>query len=110
MIEQDDLNAEMTELGLGRYNAQVESARKYEQNARSKAGQRLMRELLPKFYERVEEMIARTEGRPTRWLNDLKNYSAKDQATMFRQAGGKDKFINMAMQQQAKYPRGLNFQ
>ena len=80
MIEQDDLNAEMTELGLGRYNAQVESARKYEQNARSKAGQRLMRELLPKFYERVEEMIARTEGRPTRWLNDLKNYSAKKTA------------------------------
>ena len=80
MIEQDDLNAEMTELGLGRYNAQVESARKYEQNSRSKAGQRLMRELLPKFYERVEEMIARTEGRPTRWLNDLKNYSAKKTA------------------------------
>ena len=29
---------------------------------------------------------------------------------MFRQAGGKDKFINMAMQQQAKYPRGLDYQ
>tara|TARA_R100000084_G_C4619999_1_gene132636 strand:- start:158 stop:988 length:831 start_codon:yes stop_codon:yes gene_type:complete len=42
--------------------------------------------------------------------DSFKNYSAKDQATMFRQAGGKDKFINMAMQQQAKYPRGLNFQ
>ena len=42
--------------------------------------------------------------------DSFKNYSEKDQATMFRQAGGKDKFINMAMQQQAKYPRGLNFQ
>ena len=42
--------------------------------------------------------------------NSFQNFSQKDQATMFRQAGGKDKFINMAMQQQAKYPRGLNFQ
>lgn len=77
MSEQDELNAEMTELGLGRYNAQVESAQKYEQNARSKAGQRLMRELLPKFYAAVVDMLKPSAGRPTRWLTDLKEYSPK---------------------------------
>ena len=42
--------------------------------------------------------------------DSFKNYSAKDQATMFNQAGGRDKFIDMAIRQQQKYPRGLNYQ
>ena len=42
--------------------------------------------------------------------NSFKNYSQKDQAVMFNQAGGKDKFIQQAIQQQQKYPRGLDYQ
>jgi len=42
--------------------------------------------------------------------DSFQNYSQKDQATMFNQAGGKDKFIQQAIQQQQKYPRALNYQ
>ena len=42
--------------------------------------------------------------------DSFQNYSQKDQATMFNQAGGKDKFIDMAIATQAKYPRGLDYQ
>jgi len=77
MLEQPDLNKEMTEIGIGRFNAQNESAKKYEQNARSKSGQRLMRELMPKFNERIAEMLRPKKGRPTRWLEDLKKYDSK---------------------------------
>lgn len=80
MLEQEDLNQEMTEIGLGRYNAQIESARKYNQNARTKSGQKLLRELLPEFYERIKEMLRPKAGRPTRWLNDLKEYDPKKTA------------------------------
>lgn len=80
MLEQEDLNQEMSEIGQGRYNAQLESARKYDQNARTKSGQKLMRELLPEFYERIRELIIPKAGRPTRWLNDLREYDAKKTA------------------------------
>jgi len=42
--------------------------------------------------------------------DSFQNYSQKDQAMMFNQAGGKDKFIQQAIQQQEKYPRGLDYQ
>lgn len=42
--------------------------------------------------------------------DSFQNYSQKDQATMFNQAGGKDKFIDMAIATQAKYPRSLDYQ
>ena len=42
--------------------------------------------------------------------NSFQNYSQKDQAVMFNQAGGKDKFIQQAIATQAKYPRGLDYQ
>ena len=42
--------------------------------------------------------------------DSFQNYSQKDQAVMFNQAGGKDKFIQQAIQQQQKYPRALNYQ
>ena len=77
MLEQSDLNNEMTEIGIGRFNAQNESARKYDQSSRSSAGQRLMRKLLPEFNRRVEELLKPKQGRPTRWLVDLKQYDAK---------------------------------
>jgi len=38
------------------------------------------------------------------------NYSQADQGIMFNQAGGKDKFIEMAGNLQQKYPRGLDYQ
>jgi len=42
--------------------------------------------------------------------DSFQNYSQKDQAVMFNQAGGKDKFIQQAIEQQKKYPRALNYQ
>ena len=42
--------------------------------------------------------------------DSFQNYSQKDQATMFNQFGGKDKFLQQAMATQAKYPRALNYQ
>lgn len=42
--------------------------------------------------------------------DSFKNYSQKDQAMMFNQAGGKDKFIEQAIATQAKYPRSLDYQ
>tara|TARA_R110002012_G_scaffold179147_1_gene344673 strand:+ start:428 stop:1363 length:936 start_codon:yes stop_codon:yes gene_type:complete len=42
--------------------------------------------------------------------NSFQNYSQKDQNIMFNQAGGKDKFIEMAGNLQQKYPRGLDYQ
>ena len=77
MLEQSDLNNEMTEIGIGRFSAQNESARKYDQNSRSSAGQRLMRKLLPEFNRRVMELLKPKKGRPTRWLVDLKEYDSK---------------------------------
>ena len=48
-MDQRELNKEMSEIGVGRFNAQWESARDYDDISRSKAGQRIMRELLPEF-------------------------------------------------------------
>jgi len=42
--------------------------------------------------------------------DSFKNYSDKDQATMFNMAGGRDNFIQQAITQQEKYPRSLDFQ
>ena len=42
--------------------------------------------------------------------DSFQNYSQKDQALMFNQAGGKDKFIDQAIATQEKYPRGLDYQ
>ena len=42
--------------------------------------------------------------------DSFQNYSQQDQATMFRQAGGRDKFLQKAMAMQDKYPRSLDYQ
>ena len=57
MLDQDDLNKEMVEIGIGRFNAQWESAKEHDKLSRSKAGQRLIRELLPKYTVQVENLI-----------------------------------------------------
>ena len=58
----------MLELGLGRYNAPVESARKHSQMGRTKAGQRLLRELLPEFTRAIKEI---TVGKRQRRIDGL---------------------------------------
>jgi len=77
MLDQDDLNKEMVEIGIGRFNAQWESAKEHDKLSRSKAGQRLIRELLPKYTVQVENLIKKSAGRPTRWKQDLENFSPK---------------------------------
>ena len=47
MLDQTDLDREMAEIGVGRYNAQWESAKDGDDLSRSRVGQRLLRELLP---------------------------------------------------------------
>ena len=80
MLDQDALNQEMLELGLGRYNAQVESARKHSQMGRTKAGQRLLRELLPEFARAIKEITVGKKTKKNRWTVDLINYDANKTA------------------------------
>ena len=77
MVEQNELNREMSEIGVGRFNAQWESARKHEEITRSKVGQRIMRELLPEYVKRIKQLLRKKPGRPTRWANDLRTYDCK---------------------------------
>ena len=42
--------------------------------------------------------------------NSFQNFSKQDQQVMFGASGGKDKFIQNAIDMQKKYPRGLNYQ
>ena len=79
-MDQRELNKEMSEIGVGRFNAQWESARDYDDISRSKAGQRIMRQLLPAFHKRVRQLFKKGPGRPTRWQEDLRNYDAKKAA------------------------------
>jgi len=79
-MDQRELNKEMSEIGVGRFNAQWESARDYDDISRSKAGQRIMRQLLPEFHKRVRQLFKKGPGRPTRWQEDLRNYDAKKAA------------------------------
>ena len=51
-----------------------------------------------------------SQGTYTPGGDSFQNYSKKDQAMMFNQAGGKDKFIRQAIETQAKYPRSLDYQ
>jgi len=79
-MDQSELNKEMSEIGVGRFNAQWESAREHDEISRSKAGQRIMRELLPEFHKRVRQLLKKGPGRPTRWQEDLRKYDAKKAA------------------------------
>jgi len=77
-MDQSELNREMSEIGIGRYNSQWESARDHDEISRSKAGQKIMRELLPEFHKRVKQLLKKERGgRPTRWKADLMNYDLK---------------------------------
>ena len=77
MVEQNELNSEMSSIGVGRFNAQWESARDHEEITRSKVGQKLMRELLPEFHKRIKQLLKKKAGRPTRWEKDLRPYDSK---------------------------------
>ena len=56
-MDQSELNREMSQIGIGRYNSQWESARDHDEISRSKAGQKIMRELLPEFHKRVKQLL-----------------------------------------------------
>ena len=75
MLNQEDLNKEMADIGVGRFNAQWESANKYKDLSRSKAGQKLIRDLLEEYSLRIEDAIKVKGGRPVRWKEDIRNYN-----------------------------------
>ena len=76
-MDQSELNKEMTQIGVGRFNSQWESARDNDDLSRSKAGQKILRELLPEFHKRVKQLLKKKQGRPTRWQEDLRKYDSK---------------------------------
>ena len=75
MLNQEDLNKEMSEIGVGRFNSQWESANKYKEISRSKAGQKLIRDLLGEYSKRIKDVVKSQPGRRTRWKEDLRNYN-----------------------------------
>jgi len=75
MLDQDSLNEEMTSLGISRFNALVESAREQEQTGRTKAGQRLIRNLLPPFAKEIEGITYKNRTKNNGWIDALKTYS-----------------------------------
>ena len=55
MLEQSELNEDMTKLGVGRYRNKIESAKAREAELQTQYGQRLMRASLPKLYEGIKD-------------------------------------------------------
>lgn len=80
MLDQDSLNKEMVEIGLGRYNAQIDSARQHAQMGRTKGGQKLLRELLPSFAKAVKLITVGKKLKKNRWVADLHTYDANKTA------------------------------
>ena len=68
MLDQDDLNKEMADIGVGRFNAQWEAAKKHGEVSRSKAGQKLIRELLEDYAEKLKDVVKVKSGAPVRHL------------------------------------------
>ena len=71
MLDQSNLNKEMAEIGIGRFNSQWESAKDGDDLSRSRVGQRLFRELLPEYTNRVKELYRNHKGPKTRWQEDI---------------------------------------
>ena len=80
MLDQNDLNEEMTQLGISRYNSLVESAREQEQTGRTRAGQKLIRELLPNFAAAISGLSFQRKTKNQRWISDIKTYDPKKTA------------------------------
>ncbi|MAP55916.1 MAG: hypothetical protein CL605_13535, partial [Altibacter sp.] len=80
MLDQNDLNKEMTQLGISRYNSLVESAREQEQTGRTRAGQKLIRELLPNFAAAISGLSFQRKTKNQRWISDIKSYDPKKTA------------------------------
>ena len=71
-LTQDELNEDMTTIGVGRYRNHTEQAKSREGEGDTKYGQRLMRAALPKFAKGIEDMINGWNHRnKTRWQLDL---------------------------------------
>ena len=71
MLDQNQLNEEMTALGISRYNNQIESAREQKETGRTKAGQTLIRELLPAFATAIKGISYKNKTKHNQ------NFSAK---------------------------------
>lgn len=56
-LNQSDLNAEMIEIGVGRYRNRVEKTRAREAELETNYGQRLMRGLIPKFKKGIDDWV-----------------------------------------------------
>lgn len=80
MLDQNELNKEMAEIGIGRFNAQWESAKEGDELSRSKVGQRLFRELLPEYTNRVKELYRPHRGVKARWQEDINMLKPKQVA------------------------------
>tara|TARA_B100000963_G_scaffold350199_1_gene360165 strand:+ start:2318 stop:4738 length:2421 start_codon:yes stop_codon:yes gene_type:complete len=80
MLDQNQLNEEMTALGISRYNNQIESAREQKETGRTKAGQTLIRELLPAFATAIKGISYKNKTKHNRWMRELKEYDPKKAA------------------------------
>ena len=78
-INQQTLNEDMVLLGKGRYRSKVESAIGREAELESKHGQRLMRSMLPKYTESIEDYkrTISTYDRKARYQIDIQDLPAK---------------------------------
>ena len=78
-ITQQELNEDMVLLGKGRYRSKVESAVGREAELESKHGQRLMRSMLPKYTEAIEEYKTTISNydRKARYQIDIQDLPAK---------------------------------
>ena len=56
-LTQSDLNQDMVDLGVGRYRARIESAKKREAESETKYGQRLIRGGLPTYSKAIKDMV-----------------------------------------------------
>ena len=71
-LTQEELNQDMTTIGVGRYRSHNEQAKSRAGEGDTKYGQRLMRAALPKFAKGIEDMIAGwNHANKSRWQLDL---------------------------------------
>ena len=72
-LTQEELNADMQQIGMGRYRARVESSKERKAESNNKYGQRLIRGGLPVYAKAIRDLVQGWTGRNNaRWQNDLK--------------------------------------
>jgi hypothetical protein len=58
-LTQEELNADMQTLGLGRYRSRIESAKNRDAELETKYGQRLMRASLPEYAKAIDDWMVK---------------------------------------------------